>query len=92
MPLCRFSLGELSRGHGAWASSYRGWALGLVGSVVVVHGLSCAGAYGIFPDQGLNWCPLHWKVDSQALDHPGSPLSAVLRGKAELTKPEDAPD
>ena len=26
------------------------------GSVVVVHGLSCPGACGIFPDQGLNHC------------------------------------
>ena len=29
------------------------------GSVVVVHGLSCSVACGIFPDQGLNRCPLH---------------------------------
>ena len=34
------------------------------GSVVVVHGLSCSTACGIFPDQGLNPCPLHWQVDS----------------------------
>ena len=26
------------------------------GSVVVVHGLSCSKAYGIFPDQGSNSC------------------------------------
>ena len=25
----------------------------------VVHGLSCSVACGIFPDQGLNPCPLH---------------------------------
>ena len=25
-------------------------------SVVVVHGLGCSAACGIFPDQGLNWC------------------------------------
>ena len=29
------------------------------GSVVVVHGLSCSVACGIFPEQGLNPCPLH---------------------------------
>ena len=29
------------------------------GSVVVVHGLSCSAACGIFPDQGSNPCPLH---------------------------------
>ena len=34
------------------------------GSVVVAHGLSCSAACGIFPDQGLNPCPLHWQVDS----------------------------
>ena len=34
------------------------------GSVVVVHRLSCSMACGIFPDQGLNPCPLHWQADS----------------------------
>ena len=29
------------------------------GSVVVVQGLSCSAACGIFPDQGSNPCPLH---------------------------------
>ena len=33
-------------------------------SVVVVCGLSCSVACGIFPDQGSNPCPLHWQVDS----------------------------
>ena len=28
-------------------------------SVVMVHGLSCPEACGIFPDQGLNLCLLH---------------------------------
>ena len=37
---------------------------GLQGSVVVVHGLSCPAACGIFPDQGLNPCTLHWQADS----------------------------
>ena len=32
------------------------------GSVVVAHGLSCSTAHGIFPDQGLNLCPLHWQA------------------------------
>ena len=35
-----------------------------VGSVVVAHGLCSLMACGIFPDQGLNPCPLHWQVDS----------------------------
>ena len=33
-------------------------------SVVVVHGLSCSMACGIFPDQGSNPCLLHWQADS----------------------------
>ena len=44
------------------------------GSVIVVHGPSCSGACGIFPDQGLNPCPLHWQADSQPLCHQGSPF------------------
>ena len=50
-------------------------ALGLqsAGSVVVVNGLSCSPAYGIFPDQGSNLCPLHWQADSLLLDHQGTP-------------------
>ena len=38
----------------------RAWVLGTWPSVVVVHGLSCPAACGIFLDQGLNLCPLHW--------------------------------
>ena len=34
------------------------------GSVVVVHGLSCSAACGIFLDQGLNLCLLHWQAVS----------------------------
>ena len=41
----------------------------------VVHGLSCPVAYGIFPDQGSNPCPLHWQADSYPLYHQGSPLA-----------------
>ena len=41
----------------------RSQALEDVGSVVVAHGLSCSEACGIFPDQGLNPCALHWQVD-----------------------------
>ena len=47
-------------------------------SVVAMHGLSCSVAYGIFPDQGLSSCPLHWPADSQPLDHQGSPISPFL--------------
>ena len=44
---------------GAWAQ----W-LWLAGSVVVVHGLRCCAACGIFPAQGSNPCPLSWQADS----------------------------
>ena len=47
-------------------------------SVVALHGLSCSVAYGVFLDQGLNSCPLHWPADSQPVDHQGSPISAFL--------------
>ena len=30
-------------------------------------------ACGIFPDQGLNPCPLHWQEDSYPLHHRGGP-------------------
>ena len=30
-------------------------------------------AGGIFPDRGLDWCPLHCKADSLPLDHQGRP-------------------
>ena len=43
------------------------------GSVVVAHRPSCSAACGIFPDQGLNPCPLHQQADSQPLCHQGSP-------------------
>ena len=51
------------------------------GSVVVAHGLSCSAAYGIFPDQGSNPCPLHWQADSQPLRHQGSPPPSFLKVK-----------
>ena len=34
------------------------------GSVVVAHGPSCSAACRIFPDRGMNPCPLHWQADS----------------------------
>ena len=42
-------------------------------SVVVVHGLSCSTAGGIFPDQGLNSCPLYRQADSYSLYPQKSP-------------------
>ena len=53
---------------GAWASRCGGFsccgaqALGSTSSVVEAHRLSCPAACGIFPDQGLNPCPLQWET------------------------------
>ena len=50
-------------------------ALGLqsTGSGVVVHGLSCSMACGIFLYQASNLSLLHWQADSLPLSHQGSP-------------------
>ena len=39
-------------------------SLWYTGSVVVMHGLSCSLACGIFPNKRSNLCPLHWKADA----------------------------
>ena len=52
-----------------------------MGSEVVVLGLSCSAACGIFPDQGSNPCPLHWQVDSLPLSHQGSLLVQFLKNQ-----------
>ena len=61
------------------------WVLGPTGSVVVVHGLSCSEARGIFPNQGSNPCPLYWEADSYPLHHQGilSSLASVLKQVSE---------
>ena len=40
------------------------WSVGFnhMGSAVAARGLCCSTSCGIFPDQGLNLCPLHWQV------------------------------
>ena len=48
--------------HGLWSAS-----------VVEACRLSCPLACGIFPDQGLNQCSLHWQADSLPLGHKESP-------------------
>ena len=44
----------------------------------MVHGLCCSAACGIFPDQGLNLCPLHWQADSLPLLHQGNPSLSIF--------------
>ena len=56
-----------------------------VGSVVVVHGLSCPVACGISPDQGLNLCYLHWQADSYPLGHQDSPQFPLLQNATGLS-------
>ena len=57
----------------SWPLLFRSTGSRRAGSVVVAHGPSCSAACGIFPDQGSNLCPLHWRADSQPLRHQGSP-------------------
>ena len=74
LPRVGFSLVAASGGYSSlWCAGFSccgAWALGAWasvvvarGSVVVAHGISCSVACGIFPDQGLNLCPLHWQAD-----------------------------
>ena len=56
------------------------------GSGVVVHGLSCPMACGIFLDQRLNLCLLHWQVESYLPYYQGSPtLSFTNRMHCNVT-------
>ena len=52
-------------------------SIGSRASAVAVHGLSCSEACGLLPDQGSNSTLLHWQVDSQPLDHQGSPITVI---------------
>ena len=80
---CLFSVASLVAEHGLWGVQtsavvtpelYRR----LTGSIVVVHGLNCFTACGIFLDQGLNPHLLHWQVDSLSLNHQGSPGTILI--------------
>ena len=44
-------------------SSFGAWA----------WGLNCSSMCGLFPDQGLNLCPLDWQADCYPLNYQGSP-------------------
>ena len=60
-------LASLIAEHGllyTWASVVAANRLRSLGTLVVVPGLSCPAACGIFPDQGSNQCLLHCKADS----------------------------
>ena len=53
-----------ARALGALSSAVAACGPWSVGTVGVVHGLSCLMTYGISAKQGLNLCPLYWQVDS----------------------------
>ena len=42
------------------------------------HKLSCPPARGIFPEQGMNSCSLHWHRWFLTIGPPGSPRTAIL--------------
>ena len=54
-------------------------ALGHMGLIVAAYSFSHPMACGTFPNQGSNLCPLHWQVDSQPLNHQGSPNQVILK-------------
>ena len=56
-----------------------------VGLVIVLWELSCSAARGIFPDQGLNLCSLHWQADSFPLYHLGSLPCPHVKNLATVT-------
>ena len=47
----------------------------------MVHGFSCSEACGIFPDQGSNPCPLHFRQFTT--EPPGKPLNEILKSRYE---------
>ena len=82
--------GVLGPCHSAWASHCGGFsccraqASGWGASVVAVYGLSCSAACGILPDQGPNPRTRHWQVDSEPVNHQGSPIPTLLMSHLDL--------
>ena len=67
---------------GIWASVVKAHGLSSCGLWALEHWLSSFGTWafswsmacGIFLNQGLNPCPLHWQAHSYVLQHQESPL------------------
>ena len=59
-----------SGSHNAWVLELKQWLQPM--------DFSYSEACGIFLDQGLNPCPLHWQADSYPLYCQGSPVINVL--------------
>ena len=77
---------SMQASHCSGFSCCRAWALGCTGfsswgSIVVAHRLSCPMAWGIFPDQGWNPCPLQWKHRPLTTRLPGKSSKHLFRSK-----------
>ena len=59
---------SLVAGYRLWSTRFR----------TCSHGLSSLAACGIFPNRGLNPCPLHWQAASLTLSHRESPGRQIL--------------
>ena len=46
--------------------------------MIVLRGISCPAACGIFLSQGSNPCPLHWQADSRPTGSPGKSSTTVI--------------
>ena len=77
-PIAVASPGAEHRLYSAWTSVAAAHGLQSPGTVVVVYGPCCSTTCGIFLDQGLNPCLLHWQADSLPLSLQGSPLTLLL--------------
>ena len=64
-------------GHAGFSScGLRSW-----GSWALEHRLSWSKPCGIFSDQGLNLCLLHWQADSLSLSHQEGSFSCIFMHK-----------
>ena len=73
------------RFSGAEASVAAARVLGHCDSQALEHGLNCSAAGGIFLDQELNLCFLHWQADSSPLSHQGSLKNCNLKPTHEVS-------
>ena len=73
------SLTAEQRLYGVWALVAAAPGIQSTGSVVVAHRLSCSKSCGIFWDQGLNPCLLHYQVDSLPLSYQRSPRAVSFK-------------
>ena len=63
--------------HGIVQARVLEWVAIAFSTIVAKHGLSCLAACGIFLDQVLNPCPLHWQANSQPLDRISGNMSCL---------------